>query len=86
MEETRGTRINRARVQEALNTGAGVLAAACPYCMTMFEDGILGMDASEQLQVRDIAELVAAAMVTPTGQTTGTAEDAKKGEGEDLGL
>ena len=58
-------RINRNRVSEALDTGAGILAASCPFCMTMFEDGILGMDAGEQIQVRDIAELVAAAMITP---------------------
>jgi Fe-S oxidoreductase/nitrate reductase gamma subunit len=68
MEETRGSRINRNRVEEALETGAEVLAASCPFCMTMFEDGILGVGASEQLQVRDIAELVAAAMVVPAGE------------------
>lgn len=68
MEETRGSRINRNRVEEALGTGAEVLAASCPFCMTMFEDGILGVGASEQLQVRDIAELVAAAMVITDGE------------------
>ena len=65
MEETRGSRINQHRVAEALETGATTLAAACPFCMTMFEDGILGLDASAQIRVRDIAELVAAALVTP---------------------
>lgn len=65
MEETRGRRINQARVHEALETGAEVLAAACPFCMTMFEDGIRGAGAEGHLQVLDIAELVAAALVTP---------------------
>jgi Fe-S oxidoreductase len=65
MEETRGTRINRNRVNEAIATGAGTLAAACPFCMTMFEDGIRGVGADETFQVKDIAELVWASMVKP---------------------
>jgi Fe-S oxidoreductase/nitrate reductase gamma subunit len=63
MEETRGSRINRNRVQEAIDTGAELLCAACPFCMTMFEDGIRGVGAEETFAVKDIAELVAAAMV-----------------------
>jgi Fe-S oxidoreductase/nitrate reductase gamma subunit len=64
MEETRGSRINQNRINEAIDTGAEMLAAACPFCMTMFEDGIRGVGAEESFQVRDIAELVAASMVT----------------------
>jgi Fe-S oxidoreductase/nitrate reductase gamma subunit len=72
MEETRGSRINRARVTEALDTGAEILAASCPFCMTMFEDGINGVEANDRLQVRDIAELVAAALAeTPGNEMTG---------------
>jgi len=70
MEETRGSRINQARVTEALETGATTLAASCPFCMTMFEDGINGVGANDLLQVRDIAELVAAAMLTMTETET----------------
>lgn len=66
MEETRGTRINQARITEAIETGAEMLAASCPFCMTMFEDGINGVGANDTFQVRDIAELVAAAMVKET--------------------
>jgi Fe-S oxidoreductase len=65
MEETRGSRINQARVSEAMETGATLLAAACPFCMTMFEDGIRGVGAEETFAVKDIAELVAAALVKP---------------------
>ena len=65
MEETRGARINRVRAQEAIDTGAEVLAAACPFCMTMFEDGIRGIGADETFAVRDIAELVAEALIAP---------------------
>jgi Fe-S oxidoreductase len=70
MEETRGSRINQARVREALETGAEVLAAACPFCMTMFEDGIRGAGVEGSLRVLDIAELVAGSLVTPHGEDT----------------
>ncbi len=65
MEESTGTRINQARVREALATDAEVLAAACPFCMTMFEDGIRGVGVEETFKVRDIAELVAESMINP---------------------
>ena len=55
MEETRGTRINQARVTEAIDTGAEVLCAACPFCMTMFEDGIKGVGAEETFAVKDLS-------------------------------
>ena len=62
MEEKTGKRINQARVNEALETGAEVLAAACPFCITMFDDGVKGVEAEEQLQIEDIAEIVARAI------------------------
>jgi Fe-S oxidoreductase len=40
MEETRGTRINAERTRQALETGAGTVATACPFCMTMMKDGL----------------------------------------------
>ncbi len=46
------------RVQEALETGAEVIAAACPYCIIMFEDAVKTMGKEEEIQVADIAELV----------------------------
>ncbi len=73
MEETRGSRINQARVTEALETGAEMLVASCPFCMTMFEDGINGVGADDRFKVRDIAELVAAAMIAPAEPETPTA-------------
>ena len=66
MEETRGSRINQARVNEALDTGAEVLCAACPFCMTMFEDGIRGVGKEEEFKVLDLAEIVAGSMVKPS--------------------
>ncbi len=70
MEETRGSRINQARVTEALETGAEVLCAACPFCMTMFEDGIRGVGKQEEFTVLDLAEIVAGSMVKqPVGSS-----------------
>ena len=69
MEEQRGTRINQARVQEALETGAEVLCAACPFCMTMFEDGIRGVGAQDDFTVLDLAEIVAGSMVSTNGRS-----------------
>ncbi|MBI3977628.1 MAG: 4Fe-4S dicluster domain-containing protein [Chloroflexi bacterium] len=62
MEEKRGSRINQHRTKQALETGAQVVATACPFCMTMFEDGRRGINAEEQIQPLDIAELVAQAI------------------------
>jgi Fe-S oxidoreductase len=58
MEEFSGTRINHNRVDEALRANADTICVACPYCMTMFEDGLKDRQAGET-RVRDIAEVVA---------------------------
>ncbi len=62
MEEKTGKRINQVRMKEALETGAEVLAAACPFCITMFDDGVKGIEAEEKIQIEDIAEIVAHAL------------------------
>ena len=62
MEEKVGTRVNHARVQEAIDTGADALAAACPFCITMFEDGITAKGKSDDFKVEDIAEIIARAL------------------------
>jgi len=62
MEEKIGKRVNQTRVNEALETNAEVLAAACPFCITMFEDGVKGVEAEEKMQIEDIAEIIARAL------------------------
>ncbi|HEY5492156.1 MAG TPA: (Fe-S)-binding protein [Gemmatimonadaceae bacterium] len=57
MEESEGKRINAARADEALATGAQAVAVACPFCMTMLNDSISSRDAA--IPVYDIAEVVA---------------------------
>lgn len=63
MEETQGERINQVRVAEAAGTGAKSVAVACPFCLTMFDDGIKEKGLDERLQVLDLAQVVATNMV-----------------------
>jgi Fe-S oxidoreductase len=65
MEEHEGTRVNIARTEEALATGCGVVGTGCPFCMTMMTDGVKAKEASENVQVKDVAELVLEAVVRP---------------------
>ena len=58
-EEEKGiTRINIERSHEAIDTGATVIAAACPYCNTMMTDGVKLAEKEAAVQVMDIAELI----------------------------
>jgi Fe-S oxidoreductase len=59
MEELIGKRIYLERTQEALKTNPSTIAVACPYCMTMFEDGVKDEKAQDQVKVKDISEIVA---------------------------
>ena len=59
MEEQEGTLINVARVEEALGKNAETVCVSCPYCMTMFEDGLKDKEADDRVQVLDLAEIVA---------------------------
>jgi Fe-S oxidoreductase len=63
MEEHIGRRINVTRVEQALPQRPGVIATACPYCAVMVGDGLKARDAHETVGTRDVAELVAAALV-----------------------
>jgi len=58
-EEKLGSRINTARVDMAKETGAPLLVSNCPFCLTMFEDGIKTGGCEGELEVKDLAEVVA---------------------------
>ncbi|HSL41197.1 MAG TPA: heterodisulfide reductase-related iron-sulfur binding cluster [Desulforhopalus sp.] len=58
-EEKIGERISGHRVRMAAATGAGILLSNCPFCLTMFEDGIKGAGLEGELRPRDIAEVLA---------------------------
>ncbi len=58
-EEEKGTtRINTERSREALETGANVIATACPFCNTMLTDGVKNAEKEGAVKVLDIAELI----------------------------
>lgn len=61
-DEPGDKRINIERTDEALATGASVIAAACPFCNTMMTDGVKNREQENQVAVLDIAELIAASM------------------------
>ena len=58
MEEFTGERVNHARVNEALEGSPDTICVACPYCMTMMEDGLKDKGAGH-VRVRDVVEVVA---------------------------
>lgn len=51
-------RINTERTEEALATGASVVAVNCPFCLTMMSDGVKAFDKQEEVMVYDLAELI----------------------------
>jgi heterodisulfide reductase subunit D len=53
--------INIERTEEALATGAGTIAVACPFCMTMMTDGVKNKEREADVKVKDLAELIAEA-------------------------
>jgi Fe-S oxidoreductase len=63
MEERIGKRINVERTEEALSLNPQTIATECPFCMTMLSDGVKAKNADEQVQVRDIAEILADCIV-----------------------
>jgi Fe-S oxidoreductase len=63
MEERIGKRINIARVEQALPQAPKIIATACPYCTVMMSDGTKALEKETAIATRDIAELVAAAMI-----------------------
>ena len=51
--------INTERTEEALATGAEIVASACPFCMTMLADGLKTKEQEDKVKILDLAELIA---------------------------
>ena len=51
-------RINIERSEEALATGAEIIAVNCPFCLTMMQDGVKAKEKQEDVMVYDLAELI----------------------------
>jgi Fe-S oxidoreductase len=65
MEEDADKRVNLRRVEQALETNPDAVAVACPFCMTMIDDGLKAKGKEEdELPALDVMEIVAAAIKT----------------------
>lgn len=64
MDDKTGERVNVMRVEQALATKADSLVTSCPFCLHMLEDATKLIDGGEELEVRDIAELVSERLET----------------------
>ena len=62
LEEEKDQRVNITRTQHALATGASAVVSACPYCLTMIQDGL--DELKPDMKCHDLAELVASALET----------------------
>jgi Fe-S oxidoreductase/nitrate reductase gamma subunit len=70
MEVNIGQRVNHIRTEQAIETGANVVATGCPFCMQMFADGVKAKGVEETMRVQDIAELVAESLPPEAGETS----------------
>jgi Fe-S oxidoreductase len=66
MEELEGKRVNIERTEEALRISPDVIGTGCPFCLTMLIDGVKEKEASEKVEVKDIAEI----LLEASGQIT----------------
>jgi Fe-S oxidoreductase len=58
METPKGERFCDLRVEQAIDVGAEVLATSCPYCIANFEDSKLTLDVVENIEIKDITEII----------------------------
>ncbi len=58
-EEAGTTRVNWERTEQAIDTGADVIASNCPFCLTMLTDGVKKNEKESSVEVLDIAEMIA---------------------------
>jgi Fe-S oxidoreductase len=79
MEEDQ-PRVNHKRVEQAAATEATKVATACPFCLSMFDEGIASKQLGERLAVDDVAVYVARSLAGPAGEdavaAVSAAEDA----------
>ena len=86
MEDREGARINDTRTEQIIETGASIVATACPFCLQMFVDGIKSKEAEETLEAKDLAELLVDAIegTTPPKPISAAAAISQKPSDEHL--
>jgi Fe-S oxidoreductase len=80
MEEHEGQRVNVNRTDEIIATGVSAVAVACPFCNVMITDGMKERNKDEEIQVLDVAELVAQSI--PDVPLSALARKRKKAEAQ----
>jgi hypothetical protein len=90
MEEKIGQRINSARTDEAVATGATDIATSCPFCRVMLSDGLTAKQADgsagENVQVLDVAQLLLESVRRGNGTGTGSGTTATGATGATAGV
>ena len=66
VEEEPDKRVNERGVQEMIEAKVDLVATACPYCLTIFEDGLKAKELEESIKAMDLSELVAEALEKDT--------------------
>ncbi len=62
IDEEADKRINIRRTEQIIETKADIVATACPYCLSMFEDGLKTKGVGESVKAMDLSELVVQAL------------------------
>ena len=62
MEEDPDKRLNVRRIEQIIEAKADLVATACPYCLSMFEDGLKTKELEESIKAKDLSELVVEAL------------------------
>ena len=75
MEEQNTNRVNIKRTLQLVDTGASLIASACPFCMTMLSDGLKSQNLEEKIQQFDVAELLERACAEEESETAQAAEE-----------
>ena len=63
MEEREGTRVNHKRLEDLQTVSPNVIASGCPFCITMLKDATRDKGVDEQIQTKDVVELLAESLV-----------------------
>lgn len=75
MEETAGKRVNVARTEQLLETNPTMVSSACPFCLTMIEDGTKLKEVDDKVSAKDIAEILELAVFGTPQQSSHINQD-----------
>ncbi len=62
LHEMEGKHINNMRAEEIWRAGVQMVGTACPYCLTMLDDGMKSLETEKPPRVMDLVEIVASSI------------------------